>query len=179
MKICKLKQILWYICVIACTVIANLALHYQKEPTDKRAVEKQHMENYLKAYLHITDDSIDDVQVDENRLMIALMYFNYNNRYDMYLTKEEALQEYNNFCTGLGSYDRIMALSFCCWYEDTDFTEDLQNELECLETSGRDFDWSTLDEVDSEKLSEICHNILEQPDILQQANKERNMMRIR
>lgn len=179
----KLKLFIWYICVIACTIFADLSMHYQGKGNEKdpQVLEKQIIDQILRGRLYITGDAfeytadtvtIDNMQVGENRLMIALIYFNHENKFGIFLTKDEALQEYENFCAGSGNYDKLLTFSLYNyrWNNDGDFKDDLADEIEYLELSDGDFDWSKIEEIDSEQLAEICNNILDYSDIWREAN---------
>lgn len=179
----KLKLVIWYICVIACTILADLSMHYQGKGKEKdpQVLEKQIIDQILRGSLYITGDAfeytadtvtIDNMQVGENRLMIALIYFNHENKFGISLTKDEVLQEYENFCAGSGNYDKLLTFSLYNyrWNNDGHFKDDLTDEIEYLELSDGDFDWSKIEEIDSEQLAEICNNILDYSDIWREAN---------
>lgn len=176
----KLKQIIWYICVVACTIFVDLSVHYiqdRKNETEYQVSEKQEKDQILREKLYITGDSfqytpdtvtIDNMQIDENQLMIALIYFNYKNSFGISLTKDEALQEYHNFCNNSGSYDKILAFSLYSWKSDIYFKSDLYDELEYLERNGICSDYSVI--IDSELFVEICNNIMKYSGVWRTAN---------
>lgn len=169
----KLKLIIWYICVIVCTIVVDFLLHYQgkENETDLQVLKQKVIDYNLRRSLYIMNDSIeynsdmeilDNMQIDENRLVIALSYFNHKNIYNIFLTKDEALQEYENFCTGSGTYDNILLFSMYSWEIDRIVQYDLENEFEYL-------GWDSIEEADSGQLAEICDNIMEYSDIWREA----------
>lgn len=176
----KLKQIIWYICVISCTIFVDLSVHYirdkkeQKIEAEQETLEKQNMDNILREGLYITGDSfeytpdtviIDNMRVGENKLMIDLYFFNQLNEFGISLTKEEALKEYENFCSGSGSYDKIIVFCEDDWSEKGNYINDLREELNILEPYNWYDCWDKkIEEVDSEQLATMCDTVWEHMD---------------
>lgn len=176
----KLKKYIWYICVLACTIFADIAVHYikdKKAETDYQVLEKQERDQILREKLYITGDAfeytpdtvtIDNMQIEEDKLIIALIYFNYKNRFGISLTKNEALQEYENFCNGSGNYDKIMAFALYSWKADPYFKADLYDELEYIERNGGTSD--EIETLESEQFTQLCQDILDYSHIWREAN---------
>lgn len=173
----KLKQVFWYICVIACTIFADLSVHHirdkkeQKIENQQLTLEKQELDEVLREGLYITGDSfaytpdtvtISNMRVGENKLMIDIYFFNKLNEFGITLTKEEVLKEYENFCTGADDYDEIIVFCEDDWSQGKDYIEALREKLNSLEPYNWYDCWDEkIEEIESEQLAALCDTVWE------------------
>lgn len=186
----KAEKYIWYVFVAVCTFLVVVVFHVctnvEADDTTERTVVKKELDEQLREHLYITGDTIQytpdtvtitDMQIEENRLLIDLAYFNSYNRVNIYLTMDEALEEYDNFCKGSGNYDRILALSEFDWEQEIngrgsmdyieayqynpDYILDITEEIQRVEP---DFIYNNfgIREIDRELLVQACETVLEQ-----------------
>lgn len=186
----KVEKYIWYVFVAFCTFLVVVVFHVctnvEVDDTTERTVEKKELDEQLREHLYITGDTIQytpdtvtitNMQIEENRLLIDLAYFNSYNRVNISLTMDEALEEYDNFCKGSGNYDRILALSEFDWKQEIngrgsmdyieayqynpDYILDITEEIQRVEP---DFIYNNfgIREIDRELLVQACETVLEQ-----------------
>lgn len=186
----KVEKYIWYVFVAVCTFLVVVVFHactnVEVDDTTERTVAKKELDEQLREHLYITGDTIQytpdtvtitNMQIEENRLLIDLAYFNSYNRVNISLTIDEALEEYDNFCKGSGNYDRILALSEFDWKQEIngrgsmdyieayqynpDYILDITEEIQRVEP---DFIYNNfgIREIDRELIVQACETVLEQ-----------------
>lgn len=186
----KVEKYIWYVFAAFCTFLVVVVFHVctnvEVDDITERTVEKKELDEQLREHLYITGDTIQytpdtvtitNMQIEENRLLIDLAYFNSYNRVNISLTIDEALEEYDNFCKGSGNYDRILALSEFDWKQEIngrgsmdyieayqynpDYILDITEEIQRVEP---DFIYNNfgIREIDRELLVQACETVLEQ-----------------
>lgn len=178
----KIEKYIWNVFVVVCAFLAVAVLFRvyivgDVDDTTERMVDKKELDEQLREHLYITGDTVQytpdtvtitNMQIEENRLLIDLAFFNSYNKRNISLTMDEALEEYDNFCKGSGNYDRILALSELDWEQKIvnlevyqDYILDITEEIQRVEP---DFIYNAfgVKEIDQGLLVQACETVLEQ-----------------